>query len=108
MAKKSSSVSKAVKRGEGKKDSGEPSAVSDQTISRVRELAWMGKHAQAIDLATQALSASKIKPIEQMDLLDLRAESYLALLNFEAAEQDVKQMERLAKAASKPSLQSQA
>ena len=52
--------------------------VSGQTISHVRELSWTGQHAKAIELATEALSTPKIKPAEQMNLLDLRAKSYIA------------------------------
>jgi hypothetical protein len=59
-----------------------------------------GQHAQAIELASQALSASKIKPAEQMDLLDLRVESYIAQANFDLAEKDAKAMVKLAKTAS--------
>ncbi|MCB0120276.1 MAG: hypothetical protein KDD72_14680, partial [Anaerolineales bacterium] len=51
-------------------------ADSQQMIARIRELAWTGQHAAAIDSATQALSTLKIKPADQMDLLDLRSESY--------------------------------
>src|SRR5215204_5557594 len=98
MTKKSSSVNKAVKRGTKKKDGSQQSAVSEQTISRVRELAWMGQHAQAIELATEPLSRSGLKPDTQMDLLDLRAESYIALLNLDAAEKDADAMMILANA----------
>src|SRR5215207_5406383 len=80
-----------------------------QIISRVRELAWTGQHAQAIDLASQELSKADWQSApRQMDLLDLRAESYIAQLNFDAAEKDVKQMERLAKVIDKPAWKAQA
>ena len=53
-------------------------AVSDQTVTRVRELAWTGQHAAAIDSAAQELSrlpkSLRLRKSE-MDLLDLRAES---------------------------------
>jgi len=107
MAVKSSSVKKAIKSGIKKKGNQQPTA-GDPIISRVRELAWEGKHEQAIKLATEALNASGLKPGQHMDLLDLRAESYLALLNIEAAEKDVSQMERLAKAINKPAWKSKA
>ena len=97
---KTSPVRKAIKN--------QRLASSDQLIEQVRQLAWMGQHAKAIELATQALSAPKLKPAEQMDLLDLRAELHLALSNFDDAEQDVKQMERLTKMAGKPALKAQA
>ena len=57
----------------------------NESVTRVHDLAWMGKHAGAIELATQALAAKKIKPAVQMDLLDLRAESYIAQGKFDLA-----------------------
>jgi tetratricopeptide (TPR) repeat protein len=75
---------------------------------RVRELAWTGQHAQAIDLATQALAAAKRKPAEQMDLLDLRAESYIALGQLDLAAQDAQAMVKLANAEKKAALKAQA
>ena len=108
MAIKSSSVNKAVKHGRKKKSNGQQPAASDQSVSRVQELAWTGQHAQAIELATQTLNMSGLKPDLQMDLLDLRAESYFALLNVDAAEKDVKQMERIAKLENKPALKARA
>jgi len=89
MAKKST-VRKAVK-----KVSSQQLAISDQVTSRVRELAWTGLHAPAIDLATQALSAPKLKPADQMDLLDLRAESYIAIGKLDLASKDAKAMKKL-------------
>jgi len=71
--------------------------MSDQTISQVRELAWTGQHASAIDLATQTLSTPKLKPAKQMDLLDLRAESYIAQGKLDLASKDAKAMGKLAK-----------
>ena len=79
-----------------------------EPFPRSATLAWEGKHAQAIELATQALSLPNIKPAEQMDLLDLRAESYAALLNLDAAEKDAVSMARIAKKEKKAGLQSQA
>src|SRR6266487_1742722 len=116
MPKKSLAVGKAVKHGAGKKSSQQRrlehvqgSNVENQNvIDQVRQLAWTGQHAKAIELATQELSSSDLKPDIQMDLLDLRAQSYLALLNFDAAEKDIRQMERLAKVANKPALKAQA
>ncbi|HLA08539.1 MAG TPA: hypothetical protein VJ022_13915, partial [Anaerolineales bacterium] len=97
MTKKSSSVSKAVKRGVGKKDSSQRSAISDQIISQVRELAWTGQHAQAIDIATQELSKAHYQSAPRMDLLDLRAESCIAQGKLDLAAKDAKAMMKLAK-----------
>ena len=96
MATKASTVKRGIKRG-GKKESYRQSALSE-TIARVRELAWSGQHAQAIDLATQALSRPEIKPAEQMDLLDLRAESYIAQGKLDLAAKDAAVMVKIAKA----------
>ena len=65
------------------------------TIETIRQLAWTGQHKLAIDSATQALSALKIKPAEQMSLLDLRAESYIALGNLDLAMKDAKAMMKI-------------
>jgi GAF domain-containing protein/CheY-like chemotaxis protein/tetratricopeptide (TPR) repeat protein len=108
MAQKSSSVRKVVKRGAKKKDSSQQSAVIDQTISRVRELAWAGQHAKAIELATETLSRSGLKPGIQMDLLDLRAESYIAQGKFDLAAQDAAAMVKITKTKAKPALKAQA
>ena len=70
---------------------------NDHTITRVHKLAWTGQHALAIVSATQALAAPKIKPAEQMSLLDLRAESYIALGKLDRAMKDAKAMGKLAK-----------
>jgi tetratricopeptide (TPR) repeat protein len=114
MAKKSSSVRKAIKPVKKKATEAEKKQVTKNlstttvhpadSIARMRELAWTGQHAQATDFATQALSASKIKPAEQMDLLDLRAESYLAQGKFDLAAQDANAMMKLANAEKKPAL----
>ncbi len=104
MAKKSSTVSRAIKndRQQPTADKRKRSAVGGlhllmENIARVRELAWTGQHAPAIDLATQALSAPKLKPAEQMDLLDLRAESYIAQGKLDLASKDAKAMMKIAK-----------
>ncbi|MBL8062028.1 MAG: GAF domain-containing protein [Anaerolineales bacterium] len=65
------------------------------SIARIRQLAWTGQHAAAIDSATGAFAAPKIKPAEQMSLLDLRAESYIALGKLDLAMKDAKAMKKL-------------
>ncbi len=69
-----------------------------ETVARVRELVWTGQHARAIELATQALAVQKIKPAGQMDLLDLRAESYIAQGKLDLAAKDAAAMVKLANA----------
>ena len=114
MAKKSLSVNKGIE-GQGEKGTravkrtgGKQQAGKENVVSRVRELAWEGKHAQAIELATQALSQPKLKPAAQMDLLDLRAESYFAQLKIDAAEKDAASMMKFANTFKKPDFKAQA
>ena len=66
------------------------------TVARVRELAWGGQHARAIEMATQALAAPKLQPAERMHLLDLRAESYSAQGKLDLAAEDAAAMLKLA------------
>src|SRR5215217_2970138 len=102
-------VKKSLVRKTIKKDSGQQVAVSDPTITRIRELAWTGQHAQAIELATQALDMADYQSApRQMDLLDLRAESYFALLILDAVEKDAVSMMQIAKAQGKPAYKAQA
>jgi GAF domain-containing protein/CheY-like chemotaxis protein/tetratricopeptide (TPR) repeat protein len=114
MAKKSLSENYAIK-GRGEKSTramrrtgSRQQAHKENIVSRVRELAWEGKHAQAIELATQTLFLPKLKPAEQMNLLDLRAESYFAQLKIDAAEKDAASMMKLANAFKKPAFKAQA
>ncbi|HVM71673.1 MAG TPA: GAF domain-containing protein, partial [Anaerolineales bacterium] len=67
-----------------------------EMIARVHALAWTGQHARAIELATQALAAQKLEPAGQMDLLDLRAESYIAQGKLDLAAEDAAAMFTLA------------
>jgi hypothetical protein len=48
------------------------------TAERVKDLAWAGLHDRAIELATTALAAPGLSVGTQLDLLDLRAESFIA------------------------------
>jgi GAF domain-containing protein/CheY-like chemotaxis protein/tetratricopeptide (TPR) repeat protein len=91
-----------------KKASTTMNKIDNQVISRVQELSWTGQHAAAIDLATQILSAPKLKPAEQMSLLDLRAESYIALGQLDLAMKDAKEMGKVGRTSKGKSLQAQA
>ena len=95
MTKKSSTVRKAVKQPVGKKVSKQKSDNNSQVVEHVRQLAWTGQHAVAIDSATKALSTPKIKPADQMSLLDLRAESYIAIGKLDLAMKDAKAMRKM-------------
>ena len=90
MTKKSSTVRKSIKNPPVSKD-------NVQVIKQVWGLAWAGEHTQAIELASQQLSASTSKLAEQLDLLDLRAESYVAQGKFDLAAKDANAMVKLAK-----------
>jgi GAF domain-containing protein/CheY-like chemotaxis protein len=98
MATKSSSVKKPIKS-KGEKQSSQQSVVRDPIISRIREFAWAGQHPRAIELASQTLNMSGLKPNLQMELLDLRAESYIAKGKLDLAAKDAKAMMKLAKSA---------
>ena len=90
MTKKSSTVSKSIKNPPVPKD-------NVQIIKQVRGLAWSGEHTQAIELASQELSASTLKLAAQLDLLDIRAESHIAQGKFDLAAKDANAMVKLAK-----------
>ncbi len=77
------------------------------------ELAWIGEHAQAITITSQALEAlSHARDIEaaqkSLDLLDIRAESYFAIGKLDLAAHDTALMVKLANAEKRPELKAQA
>ena len=73
---------------------------------RVAELAWAGRHAQAIELATSALGSAE--PGERIDLLDLRCESHLAQGDLARARDDVTALVELAGRTNDPARVAQA
>jgi GAF domain-containing protein/CheY-like chemotaxis protein/tetratricopeptide (TPR) repeat protein len=79
-----------------------------EIISRIRDLAWTGQHEQAIELATQTLAGKKVNPKVQMELLDLRAESYIAIDRIDLSGVDSAAMTRLANLEKNPVLKAQA
>ena len=79
-----------------------------QDAPRVRELAWSGRHSEAIAHCTKALTASRLSVEEQVDLHDLRAESAIALGQLDRAAEDAGVMIELAAAASEPALRARA
>jgi GAF domain-containing protein/CheY-like chemotaxis protein/tetratricopeptide (TPR) repeat protein len=103
MTRKSSTAGKAVaknrqeKTAEGRERSIWGGSRLNETIDQVRGLAWTGEHGKVIDLATQALFSPKPKSAEQMTLLDLRAESYIAIGKLDLALKDAKTMMKFAK-----------
>jgi len=69
------------------------------TAKQVRELVRAGKHAKVIDLATTALAAAGLTVAKKLDLLDIRAESFIARGEFDLASADADSMLVLAKRA---------
>ena len=66
---------------------------------QVGDLAWAGQHAKAIELATRLLAAPRLSTAEQLELLDLRAESFGAQGDLERAVADADAMLGLARRA---------
>ena len=81
---------------------------TSSTAQQVGDLAWAGQHAQAIALASAALSKSGLATGHRLDLLDLRAESFIAQGDLQSASADAKAMLELARRARKPAFIAQA
>ena len=71
---------------------------------RVGDLAWAGQHAQAIELATAALATAGLSAGNRLDLLDLRAESFIAQGDLDRASADAVAMVDVADRARTPAL----
>src|SRR5215472_8232051 len=86
--------------------------VRPSVLAEIHELAWTGQHARAIEQCTHALATTpggKPLAIEaQLDLLDLRAESYVALGKLDLAARDADAMLQLAGAGKAPVLTARA
>ncbi|HUL94820.1 MAG TPA: GAF domain-containing protein [Usitatibacter sp.] len=63
----------------------------------VFDLAWAGKHAEAIERATRSLGASRLDETARLRLLDLRSESRLAVGDLKGAQDDSLAMEGIAR-----------
>jgi K+-sensing histidine kinase KdpD/CheY-like chemotaxis protein/tetratricopeptide (TPR) repeat protein len=68
--------------------------------SLARELAWNGRHDRTIEVCTQQLLAADGDASSRMNLLDVRAESYVALGQLDLAAADTAAMVKLARGAS--------
>ena len=79
-----------------------------EMAQRVGDLAWAGQHAQAIELATAVLAARGLSVARQLDLLDLRAESFIAQGDLDHAAEDAAAMLDLAKIAKTAASKAQA
>jgi tetratricopeptide (TPR) repeat protein len=110
MALKSGKTSKTIKRGKRLKVSNKDLAIHVETIEQVRQLAWTGQHAKTIELATQELRRDSIYgvPTVMMDLLDLRAESYIAIGKLDLAAKDANAMVKISQRSKVKGLQAQA
>src|SRR5437867_3180993 len=78
------------------------------TAGQVGALAWAGAHAQAIELATAALAVPGLSVGSRLDLLDLRAESFIAQGDLERAGADADAMLDLAERARTAAFKAQA
>ena len=73
-------------------------------VQSVFELAWAGKHTEAIEQATRLLAARGLEIPEHLQLLDLRSESHLARGDLARAREDSAEMATLAGKARRPGL----
>jgi tetratricopeptide (TPR) repeat protein len=78
------------------------------TAEQVSDLAWAGQHAQAIELATTALAMTGLSVASRLDLLDLRAESFIAQGDLDPAKTDADAMLDLADRARTAAFKAQA
>jgi len=76
-----------------------------ETTRQIAELAWIGRHAQAIELCGQRLAAARLAAAQRVELLDLRSESLVAEGRFADAAADARQMLALARARKQPGLE---
>ncbi|HTP47404.1 MAG TPA: GAF domain-containing protein, partial [Casimicrobiaceae bacterium] len=85
---------------------------SPDGAAAARDLAWTGQHAKAIDACTAALlaieHAGRSKIAERLTLLDLRAESYIALGKLDHAARDAERMIQVASRDRSPAFRAQA
>lgn len=115
MAKKVSNANKNLKKTATKPKSRKEAVGVKQTrqatksnpptsinhLQQIHQLAWTGKHAAAIEAATRELTrlakSQRLRKSE-MDLLDLRSESYIAIGKLDLAMKDAREMMKLVKA----------
>src|SRR5262245_51510124 len=69
-----------------------------QQIQTVGDLAWAGRHEEAVAAATAALQRKSLAADERMTLLDLRSESFFALGALKRAAAEAQAMKALARA----------
>ncbi|MFI4887209.1 MAG: GAF domain-containing protein [Burkholderiales bacterium] len=77
-------------------------------MQQIADLAWAGRHEQAIAAAGAALKRKTLGADERMTLLDLRSESYIAVGDLNLAATDATAMKALAKREGSVALQARA
>jgi tetratricopeptide (TPR) repeat protein len=79
-----------------------------ERLQVVADLAWAGRHDEAIAAATAALKLKTLDANDAMTLLDLRAESHYAIGDMQGAGDDAQAMKKLAKQKGGAALQARA
>ncbi len=79
-----------------------------QRLQAIADCAWAGQHAQAVALATEALTAPGLSTAQRIELLDRRAESRAALFAVDEALADAQAMLQLARRDGGAALRAQA
>jgi signal transduction histidine kinase/CheY-like chemotaxis protein len=79
-----------------------------ERLQVVADLAWAGRHDEAIAAATAALKLKTLDANDAMTLLDLRAESHYAIGDMQGAGDDAQAMKTLAKQKGGAALQARA
>jgi GAF domain-containing protein/CheY-like chemotaxis protein/tetratricopeptide (TPR) repeat protein len=79
-----------------------------ESVKTVSDLAWTGQHGKAVDRASAALAKRSLPVHVRLDLLDLRAESCIALGDLDAAKMDAAAMLEIARRARRPAFVAQA
>ena len=77
------------------------------TADQVHDLAWSGEHHRAIELATRALAVARLGVADRIGLLELRAESLIAMGDLDSASTDAASMLAAARRVGKPALLAQ-
>jgi len=77
-------------------------------LQAIADSAWAGQHVQAVALATEALATPRLSSAQQIELLDRRADSRVALAAMDEALADAQAMLQLARRDGSAALQAQA
>jgi signal transduction histidine kinase/CheY-like chemotaxis protein len=97
-------MTRAAKRSRGSAPIATPAPPND-AIAHVRELAWTGQHERAVAECNDRLASAKASDV-RLALLDLRAESHIALGRLADAAADAAAMVELARTMRTPSAES--